>query len=155
MPDRLRVAADTVGILPLAGVAAVAAVMEAIWGGMTSVLGVAVGTLWAVDMLGGMSRALLTQGLGSMSLQKFVRGVAKALAVGMGVVLCGILELLQEEVIGVTALPLVVPLLMGAVGLFAWSILGQVVALWPDFGAHLGKILDRWQATRERQEDGP
>ena len=154
MPDRLQAVADSVGVVPLVGVAAVTAVLDAIFGGLTSVLGVAVAALWAMDMVGGMLRSLLTQGVESISLEKFARGLAKALAVGMGVVLCGILELLQHEVIGVTAVPFVSPLLVGAVGLFAWSILGQVVALWPDFGEHLGKMLDRWQSTREHTEEG-
>ena len=153
MPDRLRLAYDTASVVTVTGAAAVTAVLDLVYGIVDPLL-VTVGVLWTLDMLGGMLRAILMDGVRSISLAKFGRGVGKAAAVSIAVILCALLEGVQEEALGGTHIPLVAPVLMGGVALFAWSILGQVVALWPDFGAHMESVLDRWQRTREHDGEG-
>lgn len=151
MPERLRLAADSASVVTVGGIAAVTAVLDMLYGVVDPLL-VTVGVLWTLDMLGGMLRAILVDGIRSISLAKFGRGVGKAAAVSIAVILCALLEGVQNDILGGHHIPLVAPVLMGGVGLFSWSILGQVVALWPDFGERLERVLDRWQRSREQEE---
>ena len=152
MPNRLQIGMDA----PLVGWALIAATLTAMADhliGLVDVMAISVGVLWLLDMVGGVVRAWVTGK--TMSWRKFLEGGAKVLVVGIVAISFGLVELAQAQVFDGGYIPLVAPLLGGAMVLFLWSILDQAGDIWPAFGAHAQKLLNEWENRRHpgREEE--
>jgi hypothetical protein len=153
MRDTLEMAREPTVV----GVVALTALLSQVWAALTSLVALAVLSLWALDMISGVLRSVDREGLDAFSWSLFVGGFRKGLMAGVTIAFAAVIEVLLVE-IGVQW----VPVLATGLGLlafgFAWSVVQNIGHFYPEVADGMSKLLHRahgsWRDEESRDREG-